>query len=122
MRPSSNTCKRARPRSAGSPPAALLSTSAELPMPPPCPHHLRMHVIAASPLPNRGPLRQLAPLISRVKFLEQTSCGESKPAETGAPRSTCVHLLEFRSTHDSDFDSSDCQTSGPHLPNTNSHW
>ncbi|KAF6214207.1 hypothetical protein GE061_008946 [Apolygus lucorum] len=83
------------------------------------PHHLRMRVIAALPLPNRGPLLQRAPLSSRVKFLEQTSCGENKPAETGAPRSTCVLLLEFRSTHDSDFNSSNCQTSGQHLPNTN---
>ncbi|KAF6198649.1 hypothetical protein GE061_008401 [Apolygus lucorum] len=54
MRPSSNTCKRARPRSAGSPPAALPSTSAELPMPPPAapptapppPAHARDHRLA----------------------------------------------------------------------------
>ncbi|KAF6197518.1 hypothetical protein GE061_008482 [Apolygus lucorum] len=60
MRPSSNTCKRARPSSAGSPPAALPSTSAELPMPPP------VAPPTAPPPPAHARDRRLAPPKSRT--------------------------------------------------------
>ncbi|KAF6203996.1 hypothetical protein GE061_002335 [Apolygus lucorum] len=60
MRPTSNTCKRARPRSAGSPPAALPSTSAELPMPPP------VAPPTAPPPPAHARDRRLAPPKSRT--------------------------------------------------------
>ncbi|KAF6211310.1 hypothetical protein GE061_014427 [Apolygus lucorum] len=60
MRPSSNTCKRARPRSAGSPPAALPSTSAEVPMPPP------VAPPTAPPPPAHARDRRLAPPKSRT--------------------------------------------------------